>query len=152
MFFIADVALQFNKGFSEKGTLVLHRPTIVRSYIRTWFLLDVLASFPYSWVTGGGSASSRAPQLLRLLKFVRFLRVLRILRFLKLTKLMEKLEELVLTDFLSSVLETCKLMTAILYIAHWMACMCYLAGSFECKRDPLCWLESSNLMHEPPSV
>ena len=48
VFFLLDILLQFNKGYYDKGALILYRPYIVRSYIKTWFLLDLLASFPYN--------------------------------------------------------------------------------------------------------
>ena len=61
VFFIADlrntniallyiVFINFNCGFYRKGVLVMTRKDIILNYLKTWFLLDLLASFPYSWI------------------------------------------------------------------------------------------------------
>jgi len=48
--FMIDVIVTFNTGFYKKGYLVMKRKEIIKNYIKTWFILDILASFPYSWV------------------------------------------------------------------------------------------------------
>jgi hypothetical protein len=47
--FIIDIAVTFNTGFYKKGYLVMKRRDIVINYIKTWFFIDLVASFPYSW-------------------------------------------------------------------------------------------------------
>jgi hypothetical protein len=42
--------VNFNTGFLRKGILVMNRREIINNYFKTWFFLDLLASFPYSWV------------------------------------------------------------------------------------------------------
>lgn len=44
-----DIVVSFNTGFYKKGYLVLKRKQIVLNYLKTWFLIDLIASFPYSW-------------------------------------------------------------------------------------------------------
>jgi hyperpolarization activated cyclic nucleotide-gated potassium channel 2 len=51
--FMMDIVVTFNTGFYKKGYLVMKRRDIILNYIKTWFLLDVLASFPYAWVFKG---------------------------------------------------------------------------------------------------
>ena len=48
--FMLDIVVTFNTGFYKKGYLVMKRKEIIINYIKTWFILDMLASFPYSWV------------------------------------------------------------------------------------------------------
>jgi hyperpolarization activated cyclic nucleotide-gated potassium channel 2 len=48
--FMIDIVVTFNTGFYKKGYLVMKRKDIIMNYIKTWFILDMLASFPYSWV------------------------------------------------------------------------------------------------------
>ncbi len=48
--FMCDIVVTFNTGFYKKGYLVMKRKEIIKNYIKTWFLIDMLASFPYSWV------------------------------------------------------------------------------------------------------
>lgn len=48
--FMMDIVVTFNTGFYKKGYLVMKRKDIILNYCKTWFFLDLLASFPYSWV------------------------------------------------------------------------------------------------------
>lgn len=48
--FMIDIVVTFNTGFYRKGYLVMKRKDIIKNYLKTWFILDLLASFPYSWV------------------------------------------------------------------------------------------------------
>jgi hyperpolarization activated cyclic nucleotide-gated potassium channel 2 len=45
-----DILVTFNTGFYKKGYLVMKRKEIIKNYLKTWFFLDLLASFPYSWI------------------------------------------------------------------------------------------------------
>jgi hyperpolarization activated cyclic nucleotide-gated potassium channel 2 len=45
-----DIIITFNTGFYKKGYLVMKRKEIIKNYLKTWFILDLFASFPYSWV------------------------------------------------------------------------------------------------------
>lgn len=49
LFFLTDVVLNFNIAYYKRGTLVNRRRRIVRKYLKTWFVLDMIASFPYTW-------------------------------------------------------------------------------------------------------
>lgn len=132
--FMVDIVITFNTGFYKKGYLVMKRREIIINYLQTWCFLDLLASFPYSWVFKANSASGssimmKTPQLLRLLKIVRFLRFLRLLRVLKLKKLIYKFEEIIMSDMLNAILGFLKVITVILFIAHWIACIFYAIGN-----------------------
>jgi hypothetical protein len=137
--FMIDIVVTFNTGFYKKGYLVMKRRDIILNYIKTWFILDMFASFPYSWVmdnddddnestNANGTKSykvSKAPQLLRLIRIIRFLRFLRLLRVLKLKKLLYKFEEIIMSDTINAILGFFKVITVILFIAHWIACIFY---------------------------
>ena len=78
----------------------MRRRRIVRKYLKTWFLLDLVASFPYAYIFLYHSNKTLeeemdlsevkkmeltpTSQLLRLLKIIRLLRVIRLMRILKL--------------------------------------------------------------------
>jgi hypothetical protein len=42
--------ITFNTGFYKKGYLVMKRKDIIKNYAKTWFFIDLVATFPYSWV------------------------------------------------------------------------------------------------------
>lgn len=49
-FFMLDILINFNTGFYRKGVVVMKRRDIIFNYLKTWFWLDLIASFPYNWV------------------------------------------------------------------------------------------------------
>ena len=150
-----DIIVNFNTGFYKKGYLVMKRKEIIKNYMKTWFFLDLLASFPYAWILGDTKSDNgtidqnsilyKTPQLLRLLKIVRFLRFLRLLRVLKLKKLLYKFEEIIMSDLLNAILGFLKVITVILFIAHWIACIFYAIGQGELETEPICWLTIANI-------
>ena len=48
MCFMLDIFVNFNTGFYTRGNLITARKLIIKNYVSTWFLIDVLASFPYN--------------------------------------------------------------------------------------------------------
>jgi Ion transport protein len=50
VFFIIDVVVSFNCGYFSKGILHMKRKDVTMNYLKGWFILDVFASFPYTWV------------------------------------------------------------------------------------------------------
>lgn len=54
---MCDIVVTFNTGFYKKGYLVMKRKEIIKNYLKTWFILDLLASFPYSWAMSSDSGN-----------------------------------------------------------------------------------------------
>ncbi len=75
----------------------------------------------------------------------RFLRFLRLLRVLKLKKLLYKFEEIIMSDTLNALLGFFKVITVILFIAHWIACIFYAIGNAELESEPDCWLTKAGV-------
>ncbi len=46
MVFTIDIFMSFITGIYSKGTVVLSKPKIARLYLRSWFLVDLLACLP----------------------------------------------------------------------------------------------------------
>lgn len=104
IFFMLDVVLNFFTGVYVGGQLVsstIFIPSffqfpsqvmtlegIAPHYLRTWFCVDVVASFPYEWIFK--ASTLEGVQLLRVVKFARLLRVIRLLRVLKLKRIISK--------------------------------------------------------------
>jgi hypothetical protein len=63
-YFMLDILVNFNCGYYLKGNLIMRRKKVIFYYIRTWFLLDVAASFPYDWCinTEGADDESQMAQ------------------------------------------------------------------------------------------
>jgi len=114
VFFITDVCkskfplshiivVNFYTGYYKKGALIMKRRHIMCRYLRTWFIVDFISSFPYTWVINfdqyydenGNIKKSdivvhHTSQLLRLLKIIRFVRIIRLIRLFKLRRLVNK--------------------------------------------------------------
>jgi hypothetical protein len=119
------------------------------NYLKTWFIVDIIASFPYAWIFALAGETdednsqinvTRTPQLLRLVRILRFLRFMRLLRVFKLKRLLYKFEEIIMSDMINAIIGFLKVILVIMFIAHWIACVFYYIGSMELETEPVCWL------------
>ena len=89
----------------------MKRRLVMLRYLKTWFIVDFIASFPYTWVIDFDSyydedgqikkadaVVHHTSQLLRLLKIIRFVRIIRLIRLFKLRKLVNKVRLISLND------------------------------------------------------
>ena len=42
--------MNFVTGYYKRGNVIMKRGPIMKRYLRTWFLIDLVSSFPYSWI------------------------------------------------------------------------------------------------------
>lgn len=49
LFFLTDITINMYTGYYKKGFLVMRRRHVMWRYLKTWFFLDLIASFPYAW-------------------------------------------------------------------------------------------------------
>jgi len=105
-FFIIDVFINLYTGYYKKGSLVMKRRHIMCRYLKTWFIIDLLASIPFAWFISDDDLYNddgelirsdalvhHTSQLLRLLKIVRFMRIIRMIRLFKLRGLVNRVSE-----------------------------------------------------------
>ena len=50
VYFMVDILLCFFTGYETKGKVVLKHQEIIIKYIFSWMILDLVATFPFSWV------------------------------------------------------------------------------------------------------
>jgi hypothetical protein len=55
------------------------------------------------------------------------------------------LEEYILSDAVSALFSFLKVITVILLIAHWIACLFFYIGSIELDNTAVCWLTIANM-------
>jgi hyperpolarization activated cyclic nucleotide-gated potassium channel 2 len=154
LYFMSDIVLNFNTGFYTKGSLILSRKRIAIFYLKKWVWIDLLASFPYTWLFGldlsnpnpQTSAFSKGAALLKIVRFLRFFKILRLIRVLKLKKIFGKLESYInMSAGLMAFLGFLKISLIILVIAHWIACIWHLIGSLELDSSPVTWMSRANI-------
>ncbi|KAK7249467.1 voltage-gated potassium channel [Aureococcus anophagefferens] len=138
-YFIADVAFSFTTAvflYDEQGAhLCSDRRKIASSYVRGYFLIDILACAPIDQVQRGlvgkiwCSYKIRNPcspnvtrfQAFKLLKVLRMFRLLKLLRLFRLRRLFLKYQDRVL-DWMP-VISSMKLCLVLVFASHWMGCV-----------------------------
>lgn len=114
-----DIILNFFTGFiSESNKLVMNPKMIAKNYLKSWFLLDVLATFPFEWplLIFGGKGADINVNVLSILKTPRILRLGRILKF------MENLKS-------ANIWRIIRLFVMFFLSAHWVGCIWYWIAS-----------------------
>lgn len=139
VFFIVDILVNFNTGLYKKGQLIMDRKLVSIIYVKSWFAIDLIASFPFEWFHKesehlGGHHNFDFVHYLFLLRLVRLVRVY------KLARLMERLEEFIFNERMNIILDILKLFGGIMYIAHWTACLFFSIAKEEASNDPNTWV------------
>ena len=93
--FMFDIYVNLNTPIDaeEEGKKIYDRCKIVGSYLRSWLLIDILASFPIGLVEYlfvGQSSIGNNNEILRLTRVPRIYRLLRMARLVKLLKMFKK--------------------------------------------------------------
>mmetsp|Transcript_3691 Transcript_3691/g.7896 ORF Transcript_3691/g.7896 Transcript_3691/m.7896 type:complete len:656 (-) Transcript_3691:26-1993(-) len=133
--FIADIMISFNTAFYRRGAIITDRSEIAKRYLRFWLWIDLISTFPYSWVIEGKTAFTgnselvaatssnilySSPTLLRMLKLTRIMSLLKIAKF---RKQLRDLEYFLSSNQLSTVIMALRLLVMMVIVSHWIACL-----------------------------
>ncbi|KAM3133635.1 hypothetical protein pb186bvf_014322 [Paramecium bursaria] len=157
--FMLDILISFNTTFYDKGVVIHDRKKIALNYLSSWFILDILSSFPYDLVLNDVSANELASdaqtetqtstqtqsstsknlasaiELIRLFRFMRFIKIVRLLRLAKLKVIFDKFDELISSNLLlSTIISFIKLCCFVVFWSHWLGCIFHFIAQQE---DPL---------------
>ncbi|EQC30613.1 hypothetical protein SDRG_11668 [Saprolegnia diclina VS20] len=126
-----DIVRNFLMGFyDEQDLLVVDVKQIAKNYARTWFLLDLVSTFPLeaavklfnpSVVANGHSLAS-----VQLLRILRVTRILKLARLAKLRVFFKRVEETFGVN--PGVVRLARLICVVLFLAHVLACMFHWIG------------------------
>ncbi|XP_047466052.1 potassium voltage-gated channel subfamily H member 4-like isoform X2 [Mugil cephalus] len=140
MLFIIDIILNFRTTYvSQSGQVVYESRSICIHYATTWFIVDMVAAFPFDLLY---VFNITVTSLVHLLKTVRLLRLLRLL---------QKLDRY--SQYSSMVLTL--LMSVFALLAHWMACIWYMIGRRELETSEsweIGWLHELGKRLETPYI
>jgi hypothetical protein len=131
--FLFEIIMNFFTGYVEKGILIMDRKKIFKKYVKTWFFIDMISSFPFSFITLGSDGTNsgavlQSTKLIRILRLAKYARLLRLIRFLKVNKFLATIEELIVSESASVFLKFIKLAIELFFITHWVGCMLYISG------------------------
>lgn len=138
-FFSVDIVLNFFTAFYD-GTgsyrhLVKDRMKIIKTYLRGWFWIDLIATLPFAYVgdvfgnTDGSQKGLESMTILRTLKIAKAARALKVLRAMKLGGLMQEIEEQLVTAQSATVgFQLLKMSILMVFSAHVVACSWFAVG------------------------
>ena len=111
------------------GRWVVHRPKIIRNYLKTWFILDLVSTISfkdlYTFVNGcslvDGCADSSAGSKLRSMRLIKLVRLIKLLKVLGASRLVERWQIFIGLSFAQMTMIKFALMTV--FLVHFMACI-----------------------------
>ncbi|XP_062860051.1 potassium voltage-gated channel subfamily H member 6 [Trichomycterus rosablanca] len=128
--FIVDIVISFRTTYvNQNDEVVTHPRRIAIHYIKGWFLIDMVAAFPFDLLIFRSGSDETTTTLIGLLKTARLLRLVRVAR---------KLDRY--SEYGAAVLLL--LMCTFALIAHWLACIWYAIGHVERPYMKTGWLDN----------
>ncbi|XP_021721461.1 potassium channel SKOR-like [Chenopodium quinoa] len=134
--FLVDIVLRFFVGYRDKQTyhMVHKRRSIAFRYLKSTFILDLLACFPWDLIY----KASHKKEIVRYMLWIRLCRVRKITFFL------QKMEKDIRIKYL--ITRIIKLLTVELYCTHTAACIFYyLATTIPESQEGYTWIGSLTL-------
>jgi hypothetical protein len=129
--FLSDIVVNFMTGIYHNGSLIMRQSSIAVQYMKSWFVLDIVATVPWDRVfeayfgTGNTSGAGNASSLLKMAKFSR---LIRLFRLAKLQALLQRFEDFLDTGVLIF-FNLLRLGGFFLLFCHWLACGIGYVGS-----------------------
>lgn len=155
--FLIDVALNFRMGIirDDAEEAVLDLKEIRVSYLRTWFIPDVIAAFPIGYILlfaglyyHNDDNPSKANKMMRILMFVRILSLIRLARVSRLVRFFNEVEKVsnANLEVVRLFFRILSLFMMIFLLCHWNGCIQYFVPMLE-EFPTDCWVRKENLMN-----
>ena len=149
-FFVIDIVLQFFTSFKHTtgpnaGRLEASHRVVVIKYLKSWFIIDLVASIPIDLIVGIRKGESSGFTINRLLKLLRSVKLMRILRMSRLWKRM-----LLRAKINPSVVRLAKLFGFLLVEWHWIGCLYWgiaIAEGFKPNGEYETWTPLPNVLN-----
>ena len=127
--FVIDIILNLIDAINdpEDGQLIFHHPTIVKTYLKGWFTIDIISVMPFDLIAL--IFKDGAVGKLKILRVLRLLRLMKLLRILRAGRIFQRLETQYQIDY--SQLELVKFVILALMTSHWMACAFGIVADLE---------------------
>jgi len=142
LYWTLNICATLTTGFVQEGVEVLSPKEILKNYLKTWFIIDVLTLGPdwaleiVAWSSPGDLAEDGgAGNGMKLLRVFRVVRVARLLRLLKVKWLLETIgDSIPMSDYTTIVARVAQMMAILLYLNHVIACVFFATttiGNYE---------------------
>lgn len=120
--FTIDVFLNFCTGYyTFDGDLIMKHKQIGIRYLKTWFTLDVLSTFPFD---DAGLAAGKHLQVFKLLKLGKILKVVKCMapHQVDLSEISDTLDTLTTSKTWQMINRRANMLIYVILVCHWMAC------------------------------
>ncbi|XP_061429013.1 potassium/sodium hyperpolarization-activated cyclic nucleotide-gated channel 2-like [Lethenteron reissneri] len=137
----------------DNTDIILDPRKIKRTYLRTWFLVDLVSSIPVDYIfliveSGMDSDVYKTARALRIVRFAKILSLLRLLRLSRLIRYIHQWEEIfhMTYDLASAVMRIINLIAMMLLLCHWDGCLQFLVPMLQDFPDD-CWVTTSRMVN-----
>ncbi|XP_068602064.1 hyperpolarization activated cyclic nucleotide-gated potassium channel 5 [Brachionichthys hirsutus] len=160
--FLIDVALNFRMGIvtEDSEEAILDIKQIRVSYLRSWFIPDVIAAFPIGYILlfadlqyQNNDNPSKTNKVMRILMFVRILSLIRLARVSRLVRFFNEVEKVsnANLEVVRLFFRISSLFMMIFLLCHWNGCIQYFVPMLE-EFPTDCWVRKENLMNATVTV
>jgi len=142
-YFLIDMAVScFTGYFEDSGQIVMRQPQIVKKYLASWFVFDVVASIPWEWLSTDRNLAQFTKGV-RSIRAIRLVRVARLFRLMRSNAVTEKLEMVIeANQSFTFFFGLGKVVFLIFFVTHWAACLWYAIGSRSVDAPDTTWVET----------
>ena len=154
MYFGLDIGVNFRSAYySRRGNLVTNNKNIVKKYLSTWFVLDLMAVLPIQyveyWISEGSANKSMESSHNRNFKVAKAARLIRlaskITRLYRLKRALVRYEDY-LSEDMAGYFFVFKMLLVLIFVVHLMACAWFAVGTL--SKDTL-FHQASGLSTQP---
>jgi hypothetical protein len=129
IFFFLDMIVSFRTSFcNTAGDYTWDPKIIAKNYLRGWFTIDFVSTFPIDQVAGAviGGGETSTLRAIKLIRVLRLVRLIKLVKLLNITELIEANEDIVPIN--TGVFSIFSMLAKVVFLAHLVACFWYMAG------------------------
>uniref|UniRef100_A0A182YBZ7 Uncharacterized protein n=1 Tax=Anopheles stephensi TaxID=30069 RepID=A0A182YBZ7_ANOST len=131
--FIVDILVNFRTTYvSRKGEVVSDSKSIALNYLRSWFIVDLLAALPFDHLYASNVISGEESHI----------HLVKLTRLLRLARLLQKMDRY--SQYTAMILTL--LMLCFSLVAHWLACVWFVIAEKERLINDADW----DIVHPQP--
>jgi hyperpolarization activated cyclic nucleotide-gated potassium channel 2 len=135
----------FNTALEKDGRIKSDRKLVTKSYLRSWFLLDLIATIPYGdFFFPHTNHTLVSNENTRLKHGLKLLRLIRLIRLFRVSRLFQRIQNTVFIR--STVTALMKYLLIVMFVAHWCGCLFHVIASASTYEKN--WIKEQHLTEE----
>ena len=131
--YLTDVFVNFHTKEYRKGRWTDDHYTIAKYYLKTWFVVDVIAAFPYFAIPElrPSSVNDRDELTWGLFRLLRLIKLTRAFSFVNQSKMLRLAQVKLYSSAFSVPFRILKIILVALVLAHWIGCIFHYIAAIE---------------------